>query len=259
MIWGILYPIIFYYLISAMAFFGMTIAFGESSEIYMLKQMVSSGATIPFLFSIMKQDAYTYEVFFGKNKRLSIEQAGLLAGLIFVAMSAMGIALNNFIAMTPLVELSSGFKNANEQLFGGGMALELLASCIVVPIAEETLFRGVILRRCSNIVGDKAGVVFSALLFGVIHVNVVQFVYAAILGVILAILMQKTRRIWVPILGHAAANFMAILRVETGMLAFSYEADVAGVGFSVFMAVLGMVMLWFFLKLCDSYKNMENN
>ena len=249
-IWSVLYPIVLYYLISSMAFFGMTILFGESDEIYMLKQLVSSGSTIPFLLSLKKQDAYAEEVVFGKVKKWPLAQAVGIGAMVFVAMGAFGIALNNFIAMTPLVQISTGFQNANKAFFGGEALLTILASCVVVPIAEELLFRGVILRRCSDMVGERLGIVFSALLFGVIHVNIVQFLYATILGLLLAVFVCKTKRVWVAMLGHAAANFMAILRAETGIFSYAYEADWAGIVFSLCMVVIGAVATELCLERC---------
>lgn len=246
-IFGVLYPIVMYYLISAMAFFGMTIIFGETNEIYMLKQMVSSGATIPFLLALKKQDAYAEDIVYGKTEKLSVWQTLKLSAMVFVMMAAFGIALNNLIVMTPLVEVSTGFQSANEAFFGGGFMLEVLASGLVVPIAEELLFRGIVLKRCSYWVGEGWGVLFSALLFGIIHVNLVQFFYATLLGVLLALLVQRKERVWLAVLGHASANLMAIFRAETGILDFSYKADIAGIGFTALMAgvgVIAMSLLW---------------
>lgn len=250
-IWGVIYPIIIYYLVSSLAFFGMTILFGEADEIYMLKQMVSSASTIPFLLSLKKQDAYVKEVVYGKAEKWKCSQAVFLGGLVFLAMAAIGIALNNFIAMTPLVQISTGFQSANEAFFGGGLLLEILASCVVVPIAEELLFRSVVLNRCGLLVGERWGIVFSALLFGLIHVNLVQFLYASVLGILLAVIVVKTKRVWLAVVGHAAANLMAILRAETGWLDFSYEPDFAGIGFSLLMVFVGVVAAGVCLKKCE--------
>ena len=60
----ILYPIGMYYLVSGFVFFALNILFGEVQEIYMLKQLISSGATIPFLAATWKQDMYTERVVF---------------------------------------------------------------------------------------------------------------------------------------------------------------------------------------------------
>lgn len=248
-VWSILYPIVLYYVISSFVFFAMNIIFGEAQEIYMLKQLVSSGATIPFLVSLWKQDMYVENVVYGKLKQ-PIGKLVLQIVLVCVAVGTLGVALNNFIAMTPLVEISTGFQTANENFFSGGLLLEILASCIVVPIAEELLFRGIVLKRSTMMVGEPLGILFSALLFGLIHVNLVQFLYATLLGILLAVIVVRTRRVSMAIFGHAAANLIAILRAETGVLDFSYQPDLTGIGFSLLMVCIGGAAVWMLFKQC---------
>lgn len=239
----IIYPIGLYYLISGVVFFALNILMGESQDIYMVKQLISSGATVPFLLSLYKQDMYTEKVVYGKQK---LELGKFVLQILLTAVSAgtWGVALNNFIAMTPLVEVSAGFQNANENFFAGGLWVEILASCVVVPIAEELLFRGSILKRVSMISDEKVGVLCSALLFGVIHMNLVQFIYATLLGALLAVIVVRTRRVSLAVIGHASANLIAVLRAETGVLDFSYQPDLNGIGFSLLMVAVGSVALW---------------
>jgi len=244
----ILYPIGMYYLVSGFVFFALNILFGEAQEIYMLKQLISSGATIPFLVATYKQDRYTEHVVYGKGKA---EPGKFALQVILVAVSAggFGVALNNFIAMTPLVEVSTGFQNANTNFFAGGIGIEILASCVVVPVAEELLFRGIVLKRTSVMLDVKMGIVCSAVLFGAIHFNLVQFIYAVLLGALLAVVVVKTGKVSLAVIGHAAANLIAVLRAETGMLDFSYQPDMAGIGFSMVMVMLGVAGLWMLFRM----------
>lgn len=235
----ILYPIIIYYLISGFVFFALNILLGEAQEIYMVKQLISSGATIPFLISLYKQDNYAEKVVYGKQK-VRAKEFLKQAVLTLLAAGACSIALNNFIVMTPLVEMSSGFQMANENFFAGGIWSEILASCVVVPVAEELLFRGIILKRSSAMAGKKMGIVCSALLFGIIHMNLVQFLYATLLGGLLAYIAVKTKRVSLAVLGHSFANLIAILRAETGILDVTYEVDMVGIVFSLVMLAAGV-------------------
>jgi hypothetical protein len=49
----------------------------------------------------------------------------------------------------------------------------------------------------------------SALIFGAIHLEFFKLVQLAILGVILALLFEKTRSLWPPIILHAVNNALA--------------------------------------------------
>lgn len=239
----ILYPIGIYYLISGFVFFALNILLGEAQEIYMIKQLISSGATIPFLISLWKQDSDAEKVVWGKQS-LNGRELIIQVVLTLLAAGACSIALNNFIVMTPLVEMSAGFQTANENFFAGGMWSEILASCVVVPVAEELLFRGIILKRVSAMSGVKRGILCSALLFGIIHVNLVQLLYATLLGGLLAYIVVKTKRVSLAVIGHAFANLIAILRAETGILDVTYEVSMVGIAFSLVMLAVGVFAVW---------------
>lgn len=68
---------------------------------------------------------------------------------------------------------------------------ELLGSCLVIPIAEELLFRGVVYKRLKLYFGVTPALIGSALIFGIMHVNLVQFLYAAVIGLLLAFVLEK--------------------------------------------------------------------
>ena len=51
----------------------------------------------------------------------------------------------------------------------------------------------------------------SALIFGIMHVNLVQFLYAAVIGLLLAFVLEKTGKLSMAVFGHIAANLVACL------------------------------------------------
>ncbi len=253
-VWAVLYPILIYYVISRCIFFVLGLLMGEAQEVYMIKQMICSGATIPFLYTLWKQELYAEEVVYGKKEKQPVIKVLAQIILIGAGMACLGIALNNVIVMSPLVDVSSGFKEANEAFFAGGIWVEIAASCVVVPIAEELLFRGVVLRRIRSFAGMAYGVIFSSILFGIVHVNLVQFVYAALLGMLLGIIVMKTKRVFYAVIGHGAANLVAILRAETGVLDFSYAYNWQACFFTVAMALCGMYLFYFGMRLFSQEK-----
>lgn len=99
---------------------------------------------------------------------------------------------------------------------------ELLGSCLLIPVAEELIFRGVVFKRLKLYIGAVPAIIFSALIFGIMHVNLVQCLYAAVLGLGLALLYEKTNLFCIPVIGHIAANLVAVARAETGTLIFAF-------------------------------------
>lgn len=81
----------------------------------------------------------------------------------------------------------------------------------VAPIGEELLFRGLIFRGLCPTYRPVGAVLVSALLFGFAHMGPIRFIYATIVGVILAILLFRTDSILPCIACHAAFNAVPLL------------------------------------------------
>ena len=143
-IWRIVYPIGIYYVVSSIAYFFLTLLLGAGQESYMLRQMLCAVATIPFVWMHYGQDRAAREIVYGRRGiRPDARFFCTVAGSLFAGAS-LGMAVNNVIVMTPLIEASAGFQSANQAFFAGGVVFELLGSCLMIPLAEELLYRGVV-------------------------------------------------------------------------------------------------------------------
>lgn len=86
------------------------------------------------------------------------------------------------------------------------MALALLISA---PFAEEIINRGVIMNTLKRSFSVRVSIIISAVIFGLIHIpagGIVLGTGAAIMGVVLAIIYEKTNSLWVAIAAHMVAN-----------------------------------------------------
>ena len=95
---------------------------------------------------------------------------------------------------------------------GGGWTLVGLVvfGGLVVPFAEELFFRGVVysaLRRYGPVLATLA----SAALFGIAHGVSVVLVVAFLLGVVNAVLVERSGSIWPAVLAHATNNTIALV------------------------------------------------
>lgn len=242
-IWQIIYPVGIYYVVSGVAYFVLEMLLGTENETYMLRQLICAAAASPFVAQFYRKDKRIEETVYGKKKMpLEVETIRKML-LSILTGAALGIGVNNILAMTPLLRMSSGFKEANEAFFAGEIIFELLGSCLLIPIAEELLYRGVVYKRLRLLAGAVPAVFLSALIFGIMHVNLVQFLYAGILGLLLAFLLEKTGFLYAPVLAHIAANVAAVVRQETGWLAFSYERTAGGIGFTVCVLCIAAALI----------------
>lgn len=86
-----------------------------------------------------------------------------------------------------------------------------VATCVIAPVVEEMLFRGILLRAFLQQYPRGAAIGYSALFFGAAHLNVYQFVLAFWVGLLLGWLYERSRSLVPCIVLHAAVNLTAML------------------------------------------------
>ncbi len=106
-------------------------------------------------------------------------------------------------------------KQASGAFRGQSFLLLLLVTVLLGPAAEEIIFRGMTYRRIREYLGVLPGILLSAVLFGLFHGNMLQFLYAFPVGCLLALLYEKGGDLKFCIGTHMALNLLAIV---TGIL-----------------------------------------
>lgn len=139
--------------------------------------------------------------------------------LPFLLLMGIGIciAVNNIISLTPLPELSPGFESVSESIYSAPFPVQILATVIVIPAVEEMIFRGFVFAPLRERFSFLRAAVISALLFGLYHGNLIQGIYAFLLGIVMAWLYERFRTIAAPYLFHLAANLMSVAAVNTSV------------------------------------------
>lgn len=96
-----------------------------------------------------------------------------------------------------------------EALGAAPVPVVLLSVCVIGPVLEELLFRGLIYRRVRDYAGVPAAVLISAASFGIIHGNITQGLIAGTFGIVLALLYEHYGNLTVPVIAHIANNLYA--------------------------------------------------
>lgn len=82
--------------------------------------------------------------------------------------------------------------------------------CILAPIIEEILFRGILLRGLlQKGISPILAIVLTSFLFGLAHLNPWQFLGAGFLGSIFGFVYYRTQSLWLPIFLHALNNLIS--------------------------------------------------
>ncbi|WP_343209676.1 CPBP family intramembrane glutamic endopeptidase [Anaerolentibacter hominis] len=81
--------------------------------------------------------------------------------------------------------------------------------CLAAPVIEEILMRGFVLGGLRNTKGGLAALLISAVLFALLHFNMVQTLSALVCGVVLGLLYIKTGSLFCCILTHCLYNVIS--------------------------------------------------
>ena len=123
---------------------------------------------------------------------------------------------------------------------------DVVSSVIAAPIAEELFFRGVVLKQTSR-VSARFGIVFSAVMFGLMHGNPYQFVMATMIGLFFGYITVKTDSLIPSIVCHIAIN--GLMSVSDVIGAFSEElADLSYYSIDVIEVILAIIGIWLYKK-----------
>lgn len=135
------------------------------------------------------------------------EMAALLvvgAGMAMYANMLLGM-IQSFLAP------SDYFETMNAMTDGKSVLLCLFWMGIVCPVAEEMIFRWLIFLRLRDYLRLPAACVISGILFGVYHGDLLQGVYAGILGMAFSWLLEITGNRLSCVLLHIGANVWSVL------------------------------------------------
>lgn len=137
---------------------------------------------------------------------------------------------------------------ANQLATSRGSALQLIITIALIPIYEEIFYRGIIfgyLRKNFNII---VAIVVQALVFGVMHLNLVQGIYTFILGIVLALIYMYSESILGNITVHIIFNLLGILIIPKLLINIP--------NMSIVLLIIAIVFIIFSsIKMIGKYEN----
>lgn len=140
-----------------------------------------------------------------------------------------------------LMRLIPGYSEVANQLSTARESIiQLIITIVLIPIYEEIFYRGIIfgyLRKNFNMV---LAILFQSLIFGLMHLNLVQGIYTFILGIVLALVYIYTDSILGNITVHIIFNLLGLLVIPKLLMKFpilSIVLLIIGIVFSVFSII----------------------
>ena len=189
-------------------------------------------------------------IFMFMAKRDGVSDIPSVLGFHKLPIPAIGLCFLYYIASYPAMGLvaivNSIFTSRLTSLFGGSIVqpslLESVICTAVLPVLyEEILLRGMVYQSHRKTGRIRTAVFLSALLFGLLHMNLWQLAYTFVAGIFLTLIVEASGSLWSSILIHFCYNMTAIV--------FSYlsnsEEGGSNTAFIIFMAIAAAVGIAF--------------
>ena len=181
---------------------------------------VAALITIPVMLFLFHRDRVKERLAgFIPNKKAPLWKysAGLLMAL------ALSLGLNNLILIGNLSNMSESYQATMEAFYSSPLLEQIIVLAVLVPVNEEMVFRGLLYRRLRERGTYMQAALYSALVFGLMHMNLVQMIYGFILGMMLAYLYEKYGSVKAPVAAHIVMNLLSVLATEFGLLDWLIE------------------------------------
>ena len=151
-----------------------------------------------FAYTIKKGDSIV-EAFEFKKIKVSTFFFTILLVIVSQPMIMLANILSQFFVPNVMVQ-------AVDQFATESVGLTLVATVISAPITEEIVCRGFFTNRLKKVFPFAVAAIGSGLMFGIIHLNLNQFCYATVLGIIFAYVNRASGSIFTSIEMHMVFN-----------------------------------------------------
>lgn len=235
-----------YYVVIMGAMYIAGLFIGTDSEWYNVRKIVGAIITLPVM----------YYIFYRPDKKIHPLEAreesikSVLKGVVCVIVVAVfvSVAGSNVVLWMFPVKAGSGYQEASKSLSSGVVVFQFMNSALITPCLEELLYRGIVYKRLRRIMPEWIAIISSSLIFGLMHFNLQQFLFATLLGIAFACMMRISGHLYIAIIGHVAANVISICRNNYGILRFTQQKVWWAYVLAGLMLLVGTVIIYMYYR-----------
>lgn len=158
-----------------------------------------------FIFFRIRKKKFLDEINFQK---INLKNC-ILPALISFCYSMAFAMITHHMSFTNQEQISNSIAYYSSIVPNLGIILQIVALLIISPITEEIICRGLILTRIQRNFHNVIAILFSGLLFGIIHLvagGITLSIGALIMGIIFGTIYVKTKSLVITIISHSIAN-----------------------------------------------------
>lgn len=160
---------------------------------------------------------------------------------ITMLVTVLSIPAAIFINLLSQILTKNEIVESADTITSGNIVITALVICILGPILEELLFRGIIYDGIRTRSVNAKALVASALLFGLIHMNFNQFCYAFVMGILFCLINMASGSLITSMIAHILINSsnMWLLWIGQGVT----KEQGADTDLSILLAVVFIITL----------------
>ena len=210
--------------------FGVFKGLGDSFDYLfnVITQIVILFALSVFLFNALTKNKLRDTFKFFGYKKISAK-----AVLISIGIGVIVYFLNVFVATFFNVLLAFfGYSSTSSSITPSSypfwlFLVNVLVSAVLPGICEETAHRGLLLKGLSGH-GQRFALIMSSLLFGLMHMNIDQFFYATLIGILVGYLALICDSIYPAMIIHFMNNFLSTFAGYSSFNNLGFEKIING-------------------------------
>lgn len=161
---------------------------------------------------------------------------------VLLLAAAMCLGLNNLINIGNLYVVDEAYAQTIEALYSASLPMQLICLGVLIPVSEELVFRGLLFQRLRERGTYMQAAMFSAFVFGLMHMNMVQMIYGFVMGMMLAYVYEKYGSVKAPVAAHMAMNILSVLATKFNIMDWMMEDIMRGGTITVICAALAATM-----------------
>ena len=138
------------------------------------------------------------------------------------------------------IDSTTGVDIVNQIFESAPLFLTIISGAILAPITEELMLRGLTLNKLLSKKSALVSILITSILFGILHFNIIQGLFAIIAGICLAYIYLKTKSLSVCIICHIVNNLIATIEL--------YFTDKTNIIISIILFVIAIVPTYYFIN-----------
>lgn len=175
-------------------------------------------------------------------KALPYRRIHIVDAILSILIGYMIVPLVLFISNITMLFATNHVQESTTELTSYPFIVQIILMACIPPLVEEFVCRGLFYHSYRKN-GILKAAVASALVFGVLHMNINQFAYAFVIGIIFALMVEATGSIWSSVLAHFSFNTYSIIMLKVSELLLGEEATATETEATLGAKLVAIVML----------------